>query len=94
MVSDELIDKAARAAFEAHHYAGPIGDEPIEWGRGGFKTEVMTWQAIARAVAPIFAEAFARVAEEQYRDHPATTVRAVNYRHAARRIAQAIRGEA
>lgn len=36
-------------------------------------------------------EEAARVAEDQYRDHPATTARAVNYRHAGRHIASAIR---
>lgn len=36
-------------------------------------------------------ERAARIAEGKYRDHPAVSVRAVNYRHAARVIAAAIR---
>ena len=36
-------------------------------------------------------ERAAQVAENTYRDHPTVSARAVNYRHAARRIADAIR---
>lgn len=48
-VAPELVERVARACFEAAHYAGPIGDEPIEWGRGGYKTQVIMWEAVARA---------------------------------------------
>src|SRR5690349_8875668 len=45
----EQIEAVARAIYEAQHLAGPFGDEPIEWGRGGYKTQVIQWQAAARA---------------------------------------------
>ena len=53
------------------------------------------WRAIGReaiaAARPFILEEAAKVAEAHYANHPATSVRAVNYRHAGRRIAGAIR---
>jgi hypothetical protein len=49
-VTDE-IERVARACFAAHHHCGPTEaayEEP-NWGRGGFKTERVVWDAVARA---------------------------------------------
>jgi hypothetical protein len=47
---DEL-DAAARAAYAAYCANDPL--EPMKepnWGRGGYKTEVVVWHAVANAV--------------------------------------------
>src|SRR5690606_4778346 len=49
----DLVEKVARALYEAHHNAGPFADEPIEWGRGGYKTQVAIWHAVARAALSV-----------------------------------------
>jgi hypothetical protein len=49
----DLVEQVARALYEAHHNAGPFADEPIEWGRGGYKTQVATWHAVARAALSV-----------------------------------------
>jgi hypothetical protein len=49
----ELVEQVARALYEAHHNAGPFADEPIEWGRGGYKTQVAIWHAVARAALSV-----------------------------------------
>jgi hypothetical protein len=49
----DLVEQVARALYEAHHNAGPFADEPIEWGRGGYKTQVAIWHAVARAALSV-----------------------------------------
>ena len=47
--ANDDAERVARAIYAAQHLAGPFGDEPVEWGRGGYKTQVGTWEAAARA---------------------------------------------
>jgi hypothetical protein len=55
--TEDVVEKVARAAYAAHHYAGPTEEAYLEpnWGRStverpsGFKTERMVWEAVARA---------------------------------------------
>jgi len=50
-MTPDIVERCARAAFKAHHATGPTEtayDEP-NWGRGGFKTEVIVWEAVALA---------------------------------------------
>lgn len=46
------VEEVARAAYAAY-CAVMRPDEPIEWGRGGYATQVVEWEAIARAIIPI-----------------------------------------
>lgn len=41
------IDECARVAYQI--YCEQLGVEP-EWGRGGYKTQVVVWRSIAQAV--------------------------------------------
>lgn len=46
----DALDAAARRAYAAHCACDPIEPREPDWGRGGYKTEVAVWQAVARAV--------------------------------------------
>lgn len=50
-VKCQQLEPAARAAYAAACAASPT--EPVEpdWGRGGYKTQVLYWRAVARACA-------------------------------------------
>ncbi|MES2782572.1 MAG: hypothetical protein V4657_07240 [Pseudomonadota bacterium] len=53
----DMVEVVARKTYEAAHIAGPFGDEPIEWGRGGFKTQIIQWRAVATAALAAFSDA-------------------------------------
>ena len=84
----EMVE-AALVAFN-----GGIVREANEQNPRGYVDFYRPFEAMRAAIAaaePFILERAAREAEGHYADHPATTVRAANYRHAGRRIAQAIR---
>lgn len=50
--SDDVVERVARAIFEAYHACSPLDDPgPINWGRStdeqplGYKITVMVWEA-------------------------------------------------
>lgn len=53
------IEAAARAAYIAHHENGPTEEAYAEpnMGRGGFKTEVVVWRAVAQAAITAYRSA-------------------------------------
>lgn len=58
IASDTLVEAIARAIFAAQWEAGPLSDDgPPNFGRGGFKTEVVSWTAAARAALTAITEA-------------------------------------
>ena len=48
--SAELVEVAAKAAYASWCTTDPVAPKEPDWGRGGYKTEVVVWQALARAV--------------------------------------------
>lgn len=50
LTSDAMVERVARSLYQTSCMNDPI--EPVEpdWGRGGYKTQVGYWMALARAV--------------------------------------------
>lgn len=71
----EIVEKLARALYATDCALDPIEPREPDWGRGGFKTEVIRWNALARAVlstladnlTPDMVEAAQRASD--YQDH-------------------------
>lgn len=64
-MTDLAIQEIARAAYIAHHKSGPTEDALDEpnMGRGGFKTEVLVWEAVADAAIAAMVEAMREPSE-------------------------------
>lgn len=57
MSDDELVERMARVLYESSCRNDPLDPEhEPDWGRGGFKTQVLYWQALARALLPLIRE--------------------------------------
>lgn len=52
----KALEAAARDAYIAHHRNGPTEEAFVEpnMGRGGFKTEVVVWNAVAQAAVSAY----------------------------------------
>ena len=67
-MASEMVERVARAAFKADC---DVNDYPINWGRAdassglprGFKTEILVWQAIARAAIEAMREPTERMVD-------------------------------
>lgn len=45
-----MVERVARAAYAASCANDPLdGEAEPDWGRGGYKTQVIYWHAVARA---------------------------------------------